>query len=57
MAVQDPVIVVPGITAIDLVDDYPPKADEMSTMVFNKEYDRIMICKAYCRVSNWSGVS
>ena len=39
MAVQDPVIVVPGITAVDVVDDYPSKADEISTMVFNREYD------------------
>ena len=43
MAVQDPVIGVPEITAIDLVDDYPPKADEISTMVCNNEYDQIII--------------
>lgn len=40
---QNPVIVVPGITATDLVDDYPLKADEIWTMVFNKEYDRVAL--------------
>ena len=43
MAVQNPVIVVPGITATDLVDDYPLKADEIWTMVFNKAHDRIAL--------------
>jgi len=38
MGVQNPVIVIPGITATNLVDDYPLKADEIWTMVFNKEY-------------------
>ena len=41
MRAQNPVIVIPGITATSLVDDYPPKADEIWTMVFNKEYDRV----------------
>ena len=43
MAMQNPVIVIPGITATDLVDDYPLKADEIWTMVFNKEYDRVAL--------------
>lgn len=43
MAIQNPVIVIPGITATDLVDDYPLKADEIWTMVFNKEYDRVAL--------------
>ncbi|MDH3440884.1 MAG: alpha/beta hydrolase, partial [Gammaproteobacteria bacterium] len=43
LAMQNPVIVVPGITATDLVDDYPLKADEIWTMVFNKEYDRVAL--------------
>ncbi|MGI9261978.1 MAG: lipase/acyltransferase domain-containing protein [Woeseiaceae bacterium] len=40
---QNPVIVIPGITATDLVDDYPLKADEIWTMVFNKEYNRVAL--------------
>ena len=40
---QNPVIVVPGITVTDLVDDYPLNADEIWTMVFNKEYDRVAL--------------
>ena len=43
MQVQNPVIVIPGITATDLVDDYPLQADEIWTMVFNKEYDRVAL--------------
>jgi len=38
--VQNPVIVVPGITATSLVDDYPLKTEELWTMVFHKEYAR-----------------
>ncbi len=40
---QNPVIVIPGITGSSLVDDYPLKADEIWTMVFNKEYERIAL--------------
>ena len=43
MGVQNPVIVIPGITATSLVDDYPLKADEIWTMVFNKQYDRVAL--------------
>ncbi len=43
MRPQNPVIVIPGITASSLVDDYPLKADEIWTMVFNKEYERIAL--------------
>ncbi len=43
MHTQNPVIVIPGITATSLVDDYPLKADEIWTMVFNKKYDRIAL--------------
>lgn len=41
MHMQHPVIVIPGITATDLIDDYPLKADEIWTMVFNRDYERI----------------
>ncbi|MGI9204492.1 MAG: lipase/acyltransferase domain-containing protein [Woeseiaceae bacterium] len=43
MQIQNPVIVIPGITATSLVDDYPLKADEIWTMVFNKKYDRVAL--------------
>lgn len=43
MRFQNPVIVVPGITSTNLVDDYPLKADEIWTMVFNKEYERVAL--------------
>lgn len=43
MRIQNPVIVIPGITGSSLVDDYPLKADEIWTMVFNKEYERIAL--------------
>ena len=43
MGVQNPVIVIPGITATNLIDDYPLKADEIWTMVFNKEYERVAL--------------
>jgi pimeloyl-ACP methyl ester carboxylesterase len=43
MSEQNPVIVIPGITATNLVDDYPLKADEIWTMVFNKEHDRVAL--------------
>jgi hypothetical protein len=43
MSPQNPVIVIPGITATSLVDDYPLKVDEIWTMVFNKEYERVAL--------------
>ena len=43
MGEQNPVIVIPGITATNLIDDYPLQADEIWTMVFNKEYDRVAL--------------
>lgn len=43
MRIQNPVIVVPGITATNLVDDYPLKADEIWTMVFTKKYERVAL--------------
>jgi pimeloyl-ACP methyl ester carboxylesterase len=43
MPLQNPVIVVPGITATTLVDRYPLDADEVWSMVFNKEYERVAL--------------
>jgi pimeloyl-ACP methyl ester carboxylesterase len=43
MRPQNPVIVIPGITASSLVDNYPLEADEIWTMVFNKEYERVAL--------------
>ena len=43
MSPQNPVIVIPGITATSLIDDYPLKVDEIWTMVFNKEYERVAL--------------
>ena len=43
MVFQNPVIVVPGITATSLIDDYPLKADALWSMVLNKEYARIAL--------------
>ena len=43
MIVQNPVIVIPGITATSLVDNYPLKTDELWSMVFNKEHARIAL--------------
>ena len=43
MAHQNPVIVIPGVTASDLLDDYPLKTDELWTMVLNKEFERIAL--------------
>ena len=41
--IQNPVIVIPGITATELHDDYPLKTEDVWTMVFNKEYERIAL--------------
>lgn len=43
MPVQNPVIVIPGITATSLVDDYPLNADKIWTMVINREYERVAL--------------
>lgn len=43
MAAQNPVIVVPGMTATSLIDDYPLKMDAVWSMVLNKEYARIAL--------------
>jgi pimeloyl-ACP methyl ester carboxylesterase len=43
MTIQNPVIVIPGITATELLDDYPLKTEDIWTMVFNKEYERIAL--------------
>ncbi|HET6628403.1 MAG TPA: alpha/beta hydrolase [Woeseiaceae bacterium] len=43
MALQNPVVVLPGITATTLVDQYPINADEIWSMVFNKEYERVAL--------------
>ncbi|MGH8221402.1 MAG: esterase/lipase family protein [Woeseiaceae bacterium] len=43
MTHQNPVIVIPGITATGLVDEYPLKPDELWTMVSEKEYERIAL--------------
>lgn len=43
MPLQNPVIVLPGITATTLVDQYPLNADEIWSMVFNKEYERVAL--------------
>ncbi|HEX2139557.1 MAG TPA: alpha/beta fold hydrolase [Woeseiaceae bacterium] len=40
MPLQNPVIVLPGITATTLVDQYPLNADEIWSLVFNREYER-----------------
>lgn len=43
MAVQPPVIVVPGITATSLEDVYPIVPEEIWSAVINKEYERIAL--------------
>lgn len=42
-SLQNPVIIVPGITASILQDDYPLRTEDVWSMVFNKEYDRIAL--------------
>ncbi len=41
VSIQNPVIVIPGITASTLHDDYPMKTEDVWSMVFNKDYRRI----------------
>jgi len=43
VAYQNPVVVIPGITASSLVDEYPLKTEQLWSMVFNKEYKRIAL--------------
>ena len=43
MPIQNPVIVVPGITASQLRDEYPVTPDIVWSAVLNKEYDRITL--------------
>jgi pimeloyl-ACP methyl ester carboxylesterase len=43
MAIQNPVIVVPGITASELRDEYLLKPDIVWSAVINKQYERIML--------------
>jgi pimeloyl-ACP methyl ester carboxylesterase len=42
MALPNPVIVIPGITASDLRDEYPPETERIWTLI-NKQYDRISL--------------
>jgi pimeloyl-ACP methyl ester carboxylesterase len=43
MRVQNPVVVVPGITATELYDDYPMTTEELWTMVIKRNYERITL--------------
>lgn len=43
MPMQNPVIVIPGITGSSLVDHYPLNADEIWSTVFHKEYERVAL--------------
>ena len=43
MPLQNPVIVIPGITATSLVDHYPVKGDRIWSMLFDKEYERVAL--------------
>ncbi len=43
MTIQNPVIVIPGITATELLDDYPLKTEDVWSMIFNKDYERIAL--------------
>ncbi|OFW14604.1 MAG: hypothetical protein A3F70_06675 [Acidobacteria bacterium RIFCSPLOWO2_12_FULL_67_14] len=43
MPFQNPVIVIPGITATELIDDYPMTSDTVWSMVLNKEYERVAL--------------
>jgi pimeloyl-ACP methyl ester carboxylesterase len=43
MPLQNPVVVIPGITATSLVDEYPLEADTIWSMVVNKEYERVAL--------------
>lgn len=43
MPLQNPVVVIPGITATSLIDEYPLEANTVWSMVFNKEHERIAL--------------
>ena len=43
MSFQNPVIVIPGITATELHDDYPFRTETLWSMVFNRDYERISL--------------
>lgn len=43
MPLQNPVVVIPGITATSLVDEYPLAVDTVWSMVVNKEYERVAL--------------
>lgn len=43
MPLQNPVIVIPGITGTSLIDHYPLNADEIWSMVFHKECERVAL--------------
>ncbi len=43
MSYQNPVIVIPGITASDLHDDYPLKSETLWSMVFNKDFEKVSL--------------
>jgi pimeloyl-ACP methyl ester carboxylesterase len=43
MKIQNPVIVIPGITASDLLDDYPLSTETLWSMVFHKDHQRISL--------------
>lgn len=38
---QNPVFAIPGMTATNVVDDYPLNTNEIRTRAFNKEYERV----------------
>ncbi len=42
-ALQNPVIVLPGITATSLHDEYPTSREDVWTMVMNQEFDRLKL--------------
>jgi len=41
--IQNPVVVIPGITGTSMFDEYPLKADALWTAVLNKEYQRLAL--------------
>src|ERR1043166_2597323 len=43
MPIQNPVIVIPGVTASELRDEYPVKAETRWSAVLNKEYERLSL--------------
>lgn len=43
LPLQNPVVVVPGITATELQDEYPLRTEPVWAMVFDKAYDRVAL--------------